>query len=437
MKVNIIGAGLAGCEAAWYLANNGVQVKLYEKRPKVKSPAHETNLFAELVCSNSLRARDITNAVGLLKVEMADLGSLVMESAKINEVPAGGAIAVDREKFSEYITKKIVNHPNIEVVYDEYKKINDKEYTIITTGPLTDGELSKNIKQYLGQDYLSFFDAAAPIVTIDSLNMDKIYLKSRYDKGEAAYLNAPMNKQQYETFYNELINAKCVELKEFELKVFEGCMPIEEMAKRGEQTMLFGPLKPVGLEMPSGKTPYAVVQLRQDNSSKTLYNIVGFQTHLTFGEQKRILSLIPGMENVEIVRYGVMHRNTFICSPKVLNNKYQTLKNEKIFFAGQITGVEGYVESAASGINAAINMLGQINDIEIKPFPKTTAFGALSAYISDKQTKDFQPMNINFGIMEPLKFKGKKKDKKEAVVKRARQQFETYIKENNLGVKND
>lgn len=433
IEVNVIGAGLAGCEAAWYLANQNIKVNLYEKRPKIKSEAHKTDLFAELVCSNSLRAKDITNCVGLLKNELSDLNSLIMEAALKTEVPAGGALAVDREAFSKYITDKIKTHENIEVIYEEYEKIQEDEYTIIATGPLTNNKLYNNIQEYLGEEYLSFFDAAAPIVSFDSLDMNKVYLKSRYDKGEAAYLNAPMTYDEYMNFYTELISAECAEQKDFEINVFEGCMPIEEMARRGEKTMLFGPLKPVGLETPDGKTPYAVVQLRQDNSEKTLYNIVGFQTHLKFPEQKRIFSLIPGLENVQIMRYGVMHRNTFISSPKVLDGTYQTKKNEKIFFAGQITGVEGYVESTASGLNAAINMERLLQEKELIKFPKTTAIGALSHYISDKTVKDFQPMNVNFGIVEPLKFRGKKKEKKEAVVKRAREDFKTFIKEYKIG----
>lgn len=431
-KVNIIGAGLAGSEAAWYLANKGISVNLYEQRPKKNTEAHKTEYFSELVCSNSLRSNDLHNAVGLLKKEMKDLNSLIIEAAYKTEVPAGGALAVDRDEFSKYITTKIKNHKNINVIYEEYKSIKENEYTIIATGPLTDGEFANSIKDFLKSDYLSFFDAAAPIVTKESLDLDKVYLKSRYDKGEASYLNAPMTEEEYKKFYNELINAKCIEPKDFEMKVFEGCMPVEVMAKRGEKTLLYGPLKPVGLAQSEDEKPYAVVQLRQDNAKKTLYNLVGFQTHMTFKEQKRILSLIPGLENVEIIRYGVMHRNSFIKSPLVLKNTYQSKKNEKIFFAGQITGVEGYVESAASGINAAINMERLITNKELISFPKTTAMGSLSNYITSTDADNFQPMNITFGIIEDLNLKLKKSLRKEAYAKRAQEDMTKFIEEKGL-----
>ncbi len=432
MQVDIIGAGLAGSEAAWYLANKGIDVNLYEQRPVVKTEAHKTEKFAELVCSNSLRSNDINNAVGLLKEEMRDFNSLIIEAAYATEVPAGGALAVDREGFSEYITKKVKSHPKIKVINQEYTKINEDNYTIIASGPLTTGKLSENIKEFLEDNYLSFFDAAAPVVTKESLDLSKVYLKSRYDKGEASYLNAAMNKEQYEKFYEALINAKCIEPKEFEMKVFEGCMPVEVMAKRGEQTLLYGPLKPVGLAQDLNNKPYAVVQLRQDNAKKTLYNLVGFQTHMTFPEQKKVLSLIPGLENVEIVRYGVMHRNTFIKSPSVLLDTYQSKKNKKIFFAGQITGVEGYVESAASGINAAINMYRLLNQQKLIKFPTTTAMGALANYITTADKDNFQPMNVTFGIIEDLETKVKKKERKEAYSLRARKDMEEFIKKEEL-----
>ncbi len=432
MQVDIIGAGLAGSEAAWYLANKGIDINLYEQRPVVKTEAHKTEKFAELVCSNSLRSNDINNAVGLLKEEMKDFNSLVIEAAYATEVPAGGALAVDREGFSEYITNKVKTHPKIKVINQEYTKINEDNYTIIASGPLTTGKLSENIKEFLEDNYLSFFDAAAPVVTKESLDLSKVYLKSRYDKGEASYLNAAMTKEQYDKFYEALINAKCIEPKEFEMKVFEGCMPVEVMAKRGEQTLLYGPLKPVGLAQDLNNKPYAVVQLRQDNAKKTLYNLVGFQTHMTFSEQKKVLSLIPGLENVEIVRYGVMHRNTFIKSPSVLLNTYQSKKNNKIFFAGQITGVEGYVESAASGINAAINMYRLLNEKELIKFPTTTAMGALANYITTADKDNFQPMNVTFGIIEDLETKVKKKERKEAYSLRARKDMEEFIKKEEL-----
>ncbi len=432
MQVDIIGAGLAGSEAAWYLANKGIDVNLYEQRPVVKTEAHKTEKFAELVCSNSLRSNDINNAVGLLKEEMRDFNSLIIEAAYATEVPAGGALAVDREGFSEYITKKVKSHPKIKVINQEYTKINEDNYTIIASGPLTTGKLSENIKEFLEDNYLSFFDAAAPVVTKESLDLSKVYLKSRYDKGEASYLNAAMNKEQYEKFYEALINAKCIEPKEFEMKVFEGCMPVEVMAKRGEQTLLYGPLKPVGLAQDLNNKPYAVVQLRQDNAKKTLYNLVGFQTHMTFSEQKKVLSLIPGLENVEIVRYGVMHRNTFIKSPSVLLDTYQSKKNKKIFFTGQITGVEGYVESAASGINAAINMYRLLNQQKLIKFPTTTAMGALANYITTADKDNFQPMNVTFGIIEDLETKVKKKERKEAYSLRARKDMEEFIKKEEL-----
>ena len=431
MYVNIIGAGLAGCEAAWYLANKGIKVKLFEQKPIKRSEAHESELFSELVCSNSLRSNDILNACGLLKVEMEKLGSLIIESAKENEVPAGSALAVDREKFSLYITEKIKNHENITINYEEVTQIDTNNKTIIATGPLTEGNFASAIQDFLGEEYFHFFDAAAPIVDFSTIDMNIAYLKSRYDKGEAAYINCPMNREEYDKFYFELIQAECVELKGFENNVFEGCMPFEVMAKRGYQTLLFGPMKPVGLETPDGKKPYAVVQLRQDDAIASLYNIVGFQTHLKWGEQNRIIRMIPGLENVEITRYGVMHRNSYINSPKSLLPTYQSKINSNIFFAGQITGVEGYVESAASGINAAASLWKMINNQEMIPFPNTTAFGGLSSYITNASKVNFQPMNINFGIIKPLVKQVHKKERKQGLVDRAVQDFDSFILENN------
>lgn len=430
-EVDIIGAGLAGCEAAWILANNNIKVNLYEQRPKTTTEVHKTDKFAELVCSNSFRASSVENAVGILKREMKSLGSVVIESALKNEVPAGGALAVDRESFSEYITKKIKTHSNINIIYEEYIQIDTSRPTIVATGPLTAGELFNNIQDFFGEEYLSFFDAVAPIIASESLDHSKVYLKSRYDKGDSAYLNAPMNKKEYDIFYNALINAKCIEPKDFELNIFEGCMPIEVMAKRGYETMLYGPLKPVGLAKERDKKPFAVVQLRQDNFKKSLYNLVGFQTHMTFGEQKRILKLIPGFENIEIVRYGVMHRNTFINSPKVLSRSYQTKKYKNIFFAGQITGVEGYVESSASGIVAGINMLRFLENKKTLEFPSSTAIGSLGKYITTKNA-NFQPMNVTFGIIDDLPFKTKKKERKLKYSEKALEDFNNFIDINNL-----
>ncbi len=429
MTVKVIGAGLAGCEAAWQLAERGINVCLYEMKPKKFSPAHKNENFAELVCSNSLRAANVENAVGLLKEEMRRCSSLIMACADKTKVGAGGALAVDREDFSKEVTEKIKNHPLIKVVTEEVKTINENEHTIIASGPLTDGDLYDAIRKFFGDEgYLHFFDAAAPIVTYESIDMSKAYKKARYDKGDADYINCPMDKAQYEAFYNELVNAETAPVHNNvdEPNVFEGCMPVETMAKRGEETLLFGPLKPVGLELPNtNKIPYAVVQLRMDNKEGSLYNIVGFQTHLKFGEQKRVFSMIPGLENAEFVRYGVMHRNTFINSPKLLNEYYQTRKNEKIFFAGQITGVEGYVESAASGMAAGINMANMLIGKEMVSFPKETALGGLCKYISDETIKNFQPMNINFGIISPCDKKIRnKKEKNTYLAERALKHIE-------------
>ena len=413
--VNIIGAGLAGCEAAYYLANHGVKVRLYEMRPIKMTPAHKTDKFGELVCSNSLRSDMIDVASGALKREMEMFNSLVIEAAKNTKVEAGSALAVSREDFSLYITNVIKNHENIEVIYGEVDEIDTNEFTIIATGPLTSNALCEYIKKEFGMDDFYFFDAQAPIVKKDSIDMNIAYLKSRYDKGEAAYINCPMSEEEFDIFYNELIHARKAELHDFDkdLKVFEGCMPVEVMAERGRQTLLFGPLKPKGLAREGYPKPFAVVQLRQDDAEKTLYNLVGFQTHLAFPEQKRVFSLIPGLANAEFVKYGRMHKNTYINSPAIINATYQSKKHPKVFFAGQITGVEGYVESSASGIYAAINMLRMIEGEELVVLPKETIMGSMANYISIKN-EDFQPINANFGIVPEVSSdtKIKKKERK-------------------------
>ena len=402
-SINVIGAGLAGSEAAWQIAKRGLKVRLYEMRPEKKTPAHHTQNFAELVCTNSLRANQLTNGAGLLKEEMRRLDSIIMEAADAHNVPAGGALAVDRETFSSAITEKLTNHPNVEVIREELTAIPEG-LTVIATGPLTSDPLAQAIKRLTDDEGLYFYDAAAPIVEKSSLDMDKIYLKSRYDKGEAAYLNCPMTEEEFYNFYHELINAEMAELHDFEdQKFFEGCMPIEQMASRGEKTMLFGPLKPVGLEDPkTGKEPFAVVQLRQDNAAGNLYNLVGFQTHLKWGEQKRVFSMIPGLENAQFVRYGVMHSNTYLRSPEFLNATYQTKKRSDLLFAGQMTGVEGYVESAASGLYAGINAALIAQGKEPVIFPEETMMGAMAHYITHASPKHFQPINANFGIIPRL-----------------------------------
>lgn len=428
--VNVIGAGLAGSEAAWQLANSGVKVKLYEMRPVKMTPAHHTSQFAELVCSNSLRANTLTNAVGVLKEEMRQLNSLIIKAADESSVPAGGALAVDRHEFAGIITDALKNHENITVINEEVSAIPEG-LTIIATGPLTSPELSSKLKELTGEEHLYFYDAAAPIIEKDSINFDKVYIKSRYDKGEAAYINCPMNEEEFNTFYEALVSGETVPLKEFEKEIFfEGCMPIEVMASRGKKTMLFGPLKPVGLEDPrTGKRPFAVVQLRQDDAAGTLYNIVGFQTHLKWGAQKEILRLIPGLENAEIVRYGVMHRNTFINSPRMLKATYQLKANPSLFFAGQMTGVEGYVESAASGLVAGLNAARLANGQEPIEFPSETAIGSMAKYITTANEKNFQPMNANFGLFPelPVIIKGKK-DRNEMHAKRAIETIQNFAK---------
>ena len=428
MNINIIGAGLAGVEATWYLAKKGYDITLFEMRPKKMTPAHKTEKFAELVCSNSLKSDSLENACGILKKEMEMLDSIVMKCARLHPVDAGGALAVDREGYSLEVTNQIKALPNVKIVHEEVSKIDTSLPTIIATGPLTSGALCDEIKNLFGLDDFYFYDAQAPIIYADSINYDKAYLKSRYDKGVASYYNCPMTKEEFDKFYNALITAECVEEKDFEIKVFEGCMPVEIMAKRGPQTLTFGPMKPVGLRTPDGVSPYAVVQLRQDDASKTMYNMVGFQTHLKFGEQKRVFQMIPGLENCRFAKYGRMHRNTYINAPKILNPTFQTKKYPNIFFAGQVSGVEGYVESAASGIYAAINMDRYLRGKELHIFPNTTALGSLSLYITSASEKDFQPMSANFGIMADLDFPHKKNERKALYGKRAIEVMEKEIR---------
>ncbi|WP_059104622.1 FADH(2)-oxidizing methylenetetrahydrofolate--tRNA-(uracil(54)-C(5))-methyltransferase TrmFO [Shouchella shacheensis] len=429
--INVIGAGLAGSEAAWQIAKRGGKVKLYEMRPVKQTPAHHTDKFAELVCSNSLRGNSLTNAVGVLKEEMRTLDSVIIRAADEAAVPAGGALAVDRHDFAARVTNDVKEHPNVTVVNEEITDIPTGP-TIIATGPLTSPALSQKLKELSGEEYLYFYDAAAPIIDAETIDREKVYLKSRYDKGEAAYLNCPMNEEEFDRFYEALIAAETVPLREFEKEIFfEGCMPIEVMAARGKKTMLFGPMKPVGLEDPkTGKRPYAVVQLRQDNLSGTLYNIVGFQTHLKWGPQKEVLRHIPGLEQADIVRYGVMHRNTFLNSPNLLKQTYQSNKREDLFFAGQMTGVEGYVESAASGLLAGINAHKLTQGQELLVLPEETMMGSMAHYITTANAKNFQPMNANFGLVPPLEKRIKvKKDRYEALANRALSAIQNVVKE--------
>ena len=411
--VKVIGAGLAGAEAAWQLAQRGIAVELYEMKPRKKSPAHHTDTFAELVCSNSLRGDRLENAVGLLKEELRRFGSLIIQCADATRVEAGGCLAVDRQGFSDLVTQKIRNHPNITVIDEEVTSVPEGP-VIVATGPLTSDAMSEAIGQYFGTGYLHFFDAAAPLVTAESVDMDKAWWQSRYDRGTPDYINCAMDKEEYEAFLNALISAEEAEVHGFEDKnVFEGCMPVEVMARRGPDTLRFGPLKPVGLVDPkTGKEPYAVVQLRQDNAAKSVFNLVGFQTHLKFPEQKRVFSMIPALRNAEYVRYGVMHRNTFLQSPKLLDRFYADRRNPLVAFAGQMTGVEGYVESAASGFLAAVAMAAKVQGREPVEFPKETAIGALGLYISDERIEHFQPMNVNFSIIAPLEQRVRKKAEK-------------------------
>ncbi|WP_445662252.1 FADH(2)-oxidizing methylenetetrahydrofolate--tRNA-(uracil(54)-C(5))-methyltransferase TrmFO [Bacillus sp. FSL W8-0116] len=422
--VNVVGAGLAGSEAAFQIAERGIKVNLYEMRPVKQTPAHHTDKFAELVCSNSLRADTLTNAVGVLKEEMRTLNSVIIRSADDCRVPAGGALAVDRHEFAANVTNRVKNHPNVTVITEEVTEIPEG-ITVIATGPLTSPSLSEKLKELIGEDYLYFYDAAAPIIEKESIDMDKVYLKSRYDKGEAAYLNCPMTEEEFDRFYEALLAAETVPLREFEEeKYFEGCMPVEVMAQRGKKTLLFGPLKPVGLEDPrTNKRPFAVVQLRQDDAAGTLYNIVGFQTHMKWGPQKEVIRLIPGLENAEIVRYGVMHRNTFINSPKVLKSTYQFRNRDTLFFAGQMTGVEGYVESAASGLVAGLNAARLAKGLDPVEFPAVTAIGSMAHYITTANPDHFQPMNANFGLFPALP--KKIRDKKERNMEYARRALET------------
>ena len=415
--VKVIGAGLAGSEAAWQLAQRGIGVELVEMKPLKRSPAHHTDTFAELVCSNSFRGDRLENAVGLLKEELRRLDSLIMACADATRVEAGGCLAVDRQGFSDLVTEKLRNHPNITITAQEITEVPQGP-VIIATGPLTSDALSEAIGKYFGAEYLHFFDAAAPLVTADSVDMDKAWWQSRYDRGTPDYVNCAMNKEEYEAFLQELITAEEAPVHGFEDKnVFEGCMPVEVMARRGADTLRFGPLKPVGLTDPkTGKEPYAVVQLRQDNAAKSVYNLVGFQTHLKFGEQKRVFSMIPALKDAEFVRYGVMHQNTFLQSPKLLDKYYADRRNPMVAFAGQMTGVEGYVESTASGYLAAVAMAARLLGKELPEFPKETAIGALGLYVSDSRVEDFQPMNINFSIISPLEQRIRKKAEKNLAI---------------------
>lgn len=397
--IHVIGAGLAGSEAAYYLANHGFNVCLYEMRPSKMTPAHHTANFGELVCSNSLKSSRLENACGLLKEEIKNMGSLIMEAALIARVPSGQALSVDRDVFSMEITSRIKNHPNIKIIEKEVTLIPKEDYVIVATGPLTSDALSEEIKKIIGTETLHFFDACSPIVEKDSIDFTKAYYKSRYEEGDDSYINCAMNKEEYDLFYKELISAKTVPLHDFDGHFFEACMPVEALAKRGEKTLRYGPLKPMGLRRTPEDRPYAVVQLRQDNVSASLYNIVGFQTNLTYGEQKRVFSLIPGLENAKFVRYGLMHRNTYLCAPSCLNENLSLKQDSRIFIAGQLSGVEGYVESAATGLLAAIYVSLLANDKKIKYIPKETILGALVFYITHAEVKHFSPMNANFGIM--------------------------------------
>lgn len=438
MTVNVIGAGLAGCEAAWQLSSYGINVRLYEMKPTKYTPAHKYHGFCELVCSNSLKAERVASAAGLLKEEMRRLGSLTMEAAAHTKVSAGGALAVNREEFSDYVTEKIKTNPLIEVVEGEVTEIPEG-CTVIATGPLTSDALSKSIRKLLGGEYLYFHDAAAPIVTRDSLDMSLVFEASRYDRGEADYLNCPMNKEEYTAFREALVTAESAPLHDFEqeghkdFKVYEGCMPIEVLAKRGEDTMRFGPLKPVGLTDPrTGRRPWAVVQLRRENNDGTLYNLVGFQTNLKFGEQKRVFSMIPGLANAEFVRYGVMHRNTYINSPGILDEHFCLKADNRIYFAGQMTGVEGYIESAASGIYAGMTLARRLLGLPEITLPEDTMLGALSKYVQNGSMGDFQPMGSNMGILPdlPERIRGKQ-EKYEVLAKRALESLERELSDKN------
>ncbi|MBP3463667.1 MAG: methylenetetrahydrofolate--tRNA-(uracil(54)-C(5))-methyltransferase (FADH(2)-oxidizing) TrmFO [Clostridia bacterium] len=434
MNVNVIGGGLAGCEAAYQIAKRGIKVKLYEMKPIKFSSAHSNKNLAEIVCSNSFKSNLITNACGLLKQELRMMDSLLIRSADENSVPAGQALAVDREVFAEKVTNEIEKNPNIEIIKKEVERLNFNEINIIATGPLTSDNLFKEISKIIGDEELHFYDAAAPIVEKSSIDMNIAFIGDRYGKGEADYINLPMNKEEYESFWNELVNAEVVELHKFEKReIFEGCMPVEVMAKRGIDTLRYGPLKPVGFDDPrTGRRPYALVQLRQDNASATIYNIVGFQTNLKFGEQKRVFSMIPGLEKAEFVKYGVMHRNTFINSTKLLDNTFKMRENDNIYFAGQITGVEGYVESIASGLMAGINVANRILGKEKLVLPVDTMIGALANYISTENDK-FQPMNANFGILPELSVIIKdKRERYKALAENSIKKMNTVLNDTNI-----
>ncbi len=438
-KITIIGGGLAGCEAAWQLAIRNIKVKLFEMKPKKFSPAHKSDKLAELVCSNSLRSNQLQSAVGILKEEMRMAGSLIMEAADKNKVPAGKALAVDRQAFSSYITDKILSHPNIEVIREEVTFVPNEGITVIATGPLTSNALSESLKKIIGEDYLHFYDAIAPIVLAESINMNIAFRGSRYEQGdnrEGDYINCPLTEEEYKRFITELLNAKKVPLKDFEKAVyFEGCLPIEVMAQRGLNTLRFGPMKPVGLIDPrTGKTPYAVVQLRMEDKEGTMYNMVGFQTKLTYPEQKRVFRLIPGLENAEFVRLGSIHRNTFVCAPKVIDNTLRLKKKSNIFLAGQISGVEGYVESTAMGLIVALNIWQILTGKKPLIPPNTTAHGALIFHISSANPKNFQPMNVNFGLFKPAEKKIPKKDRANFYAKRAIEDWSRYL--HSLGILN-
>lgn len=429
MNVKVVGAGLAGSEAAWQLAQRGVDVTLYEMKPDKMTPAHHTANFAELVCSNSLRGDRLENAVGLLKEELRRCGSLIMQCADATRVEAGGCLAVDRDGFSAMVTEKIRNHPRITVISREVTAVPDAP-VIIASGPLTSDALSQAIGDYFGTGYLHFFDAAAPLVTAESIDMEKAWWQSRYNRGTPDYINCALDREQYDAFLRELVSAEEAQVHGFEDKnVFEGCMPVEVMGRRGYDTLRFGPMKPVGLTDPrTGREPYAVVQLRQDNAAKSVFNLVGFQTHLKFGEQKRVFSMIPALKNAEFVRYGVMHQNTFLQSPRLLDRYYADRRNPMVAFAGQMTGVEGYVESTASGYLAAVAMAAKVQGREIPDFPKTTAIGALGLYVSDPAIENFQPMNVNFSIISPLDVRIRKKSEKNlAIANRALEAIDALV----------
>ena len=441
MKIIVVGAGLAGSEAAWQAAEAGAQVELFEMRPLRRSPAHKTDGFAELVCSNSLRGAGLENAVGVLKEEMRRLDSLIMRAADATAVPAGGALAVDREKFSAYVTEEIERHPHISVHHEEITEIpnTDDAVVIIASGPLTDGALSDEISRLLGNDSLYFYDAAAPLVSAASIDMSAAYRASRYGKGEAAYINCPMDEAQYDAFWTALTTAETAQAHDFEKEIFfEGCMPVEVMALRGKTTLLYGPLKPVGLEHPeTGERPHAVVQLRQDNAEGTIYNIVGFQTRLKWPEQQRVFRMIPGLTSAEFLRYGVMHRNTFMNAPRHLRPTFQLQTNDRLFFAGQMTGVEGYVESAASGLMAGMNAVCVAVEREPLVFPTKTCHGALAHYITSCDPRHFQPMNINFGLLPPLENlprRTRKPEKKRMLAQRALDELALFHAEHMRGV---